>query len=147
MTVPNEILLEEVAALLSEGRDVELMTKGSSMLPLIIGERDSVILRKEEGYRLRPGDIVLARRGAGSYVLHRIVAVNGAEFTLRGDGNVRGTETVRREDVLGRVIKIMHPSGRTCVPGKALFWRNTGPLFRRCVLAVYRRTIYKTAYR
>ena len=147
MTVPNEILLEEVARLLTEGKNVELMTKCNSMLPYIIGNRDSVILRQEDGYRLRAGDIVLARRGAGVFVLHRIIAISGDELTLRGDGNVWGTETVRREDVLGRVIRIVHPSGKSCVAHKAFFWRHTGPLFRRCVLAAYRRTIYKILYR
>lgn len=143
MTLPNEILLKEVGSLLAEGREVEMMTKGTSMLPFIVGDRDSVILKKEACDSLRPGDIVLARRSPGNYVLHRIVAVAGDRVTLRGDGNVYGTETVGRKDILGRVIAVVKPSGRKHVPGNACLWRKLNPFVRRCVLALYRRTIYK----
>ena len=143
MTLPNEILLKEVGSLLAEGREVEMMTKGTSMLPFIVGDRDSVILKKEACDSLRPGDIVLARRSPGNYVLHRIVAVAGDRVTLRGDGNVYGTETVGIEDILGKVTAVVSPSGRKRVPGNAYLWRNLNPFVRRCFLALYRRIIYK----
>ena len=143
ITLPNEVLLEEVAALLAEGRDVELMTKGTSMLPFIVGGRDSVILRKKACNSLQPGDIVLARRSPGNYVLHRIVAVNEEEVTLRGDGNVSGTETVSVKDILGKVIAVVGPSGKKRIPKNGRLWRRLPPFVRRCVLALYRRTIYR----
>ena len=143
MTLPNEILLEEVASLVAEGRDVELMTKGTSMLPFIVGDRDSVILRKGNADSPQPGEIVLARRSPGNYVLHRIISVNGGEVTLRGDGNVIGTETVNRKDILGKVVAIVGPSGRKRIPGNAYLWRHSSSFIRRCILALYRRTVYK----
>lgn len=143
ITLPNEILLEEVASLLAEGRDVEMMTKGTSMLPFIVGDRDSVILRKYADGCPNPGDIVLARRTPGNYVLHRIISVDGDRVTLRGDGNVFGTETVDRKDILGKVTAVVSPAGRRRVPGNAYLWRNSAPFARRCFLALYRRTIYK----
>ena len=143
ITLPNEILLEEVASLLDEGREVELMAKGTSMLPFIVGDRDSVILKKAAGVPPLPGDIVLARRSPGNYVLHRIISVDGEKVILRGDGNVFGTETVGMGDVLGKVIGIISPSGRKRVPGNAYLWRKSTPFVRRCVLALYRRTIYR----
>lgn len=143
ITLPNEILLEEVACLLDEGKEVELMAKGTSMLPFIVGGRDSVILRKEACDSLRPGDIVLARRSPGNYVLHRIVRVDGEKVTLRGDGNLFGTETVGKEDVLGKVVSIISPSGRKRIPGNAYLWRKSTPFVRRCFLALYRRTIHR----
>ena len=143
MTLPNEILLKEVGSLLAEGREVEMMTKGTSMLPFIVGDRDSVILKKEACDSLRPGDIVLARRSPGNYLLHRIVAVAGDRVTLRGDGNVYGTETVDIENILGKVTAVVSSSGRKRVPGNACLWRNLNPFVRRCFLALYRRTVYK----
>ena len=143
ITLPNEILLEEVAALLAEGRDVEIMAKGTSMLPFIVGGRDSVILRKEADGSFLPGDIVLARRSPGNYVLHRLISVDGDRVTLKGDGNVFGTETVDRKDILGKVTAVVSPSGRKRVPGNAYLWRNLNSFARRCFLALYRRTIYK----
>ena len=41
VTVPNEILLGEVGRLIEKGDKVTLLTKGSSMLPFIKGEKDS----------------------------------------------------------------------------------------------------------
>ena len=143
ITLPNEILLEEVATLLDEGREVEIMSKGTSMLPFIVGGRDSVILRKEATGVQKPGDIVLARRSPGNYVLHRLISVDGDRVTLKGDGNVFGTETVALEDVLGKVMAVVSPSGRRRVPGNAYLWRNLNPFVRRCFLALYRRTVYK----
>ena len=46
ITVPNEILIPQIGALLAEGREVELRPKGNSMLPFIRQDKDNVILRK-----------------------------------------------------------------------------------------------------
>ena len=43
LILPNEILMGEVERLLSQGTAVTIMTKGNSMLPFIVGERDSVV--------------------------------------------------------------------------------------------------------
>ncbi|MCQ2180862.1 MAG: S24/S26 family peptidase [Bacteroidales bacterium] len=144
ITVPNDILLAEVGALLAEGKDVEILTKGVSMLPFIVGDRDSVLLRKDNGSRpLAPGDIVLARIAGTNYVLHRVMQIGRNVVVLRGDGNIRVCETVSPENVLGRVIRIIHPSGKSFRPGGAVIWRHSSELFRRFVLSIYKRTIYK----
>ena len=59
MELANEILFPEVAALLEEGHTVTLKAKGTSMMPFIVGGRDSVVLQKAD--RVAVGDIVLAR--------------------------------------------------------------------------------------
>lgn len=41
INVPNSVLLPEVERLLREGRRVTLRTRGHSMLPFIVGCRDS----------------------------------------------------------------------------------------------------------
>ncbi|MCR5571710.1 MAG: S24/S26 family peptidase [Bacteroidales bacterium] len=134
--LPNEVLLPEVAALLAAGSDVTLLTKGNSMLPFIRGGRDSVRLRKFPA--VAPGDIVLARLPAGNYVLHRVLRADGGALTLMGDGNVRGTESCRAEDVAGTVVAVVRPDGRERAPGRARAWKALRPL-RRYLLAAYRR--------
>lgn len=141
VALPNDILIGEVGRLLDGGKDVVLMTKGNSMLPFIIGERDSVLLRREQ--ELREGDIVLAEVGKSRFVLHRIVKIEGENVTLRGDGNIRGREKCLRKDILGTVIEIQAPSGKGRKPGRARVWRRLGAFPRRCILAVYRRTVLK----
>ena len=77
--------------LLAEGKQVQLTPVGSSMLPFIRGEVDSVVLRKPES--LRVGDIALAPY-QGRYVLHRVIRIEGDTVVMMGDGIVKGTEKV-----------------------------------------------------
>ena len=133
--LPNAVLLEEVATLLREGREVVIKPKGNSMLPFIRGDRDSVILRKMPTVEV--GDILLVRF-QGRYVLHRLIRRQGERLVLMGDGNIRGTETCTVADVLGTVIVIEKENGVRRVPGKGRLWRALKP-FRRIILAIYRR--------
>ena len=133
--LPNDVLLGEVARLLDEGREVVMTPKGRSMLPFIRGEVDRIKLRQPD--KLSVGDIVLAYFG-NRYVLHRIVAINGDEFTLMGDGNLKDTEQGVRENVVGKVVEIITPDNHHHKPGKAWLWRHT--LFlRKYQLKVYRK--------
>ena len=91
--LPNDVLLGEVSRLVAEGESVTIMTKGTSMLPFIVGGRDSVrLVRPAE---LQPGMIVLAELHDGRYVLHRLISVDGQNLTLMGDGNIAGVERCR----------------------------------------------------
>ncbi len=135
VVLPNDVLLGEVARLLGEGREVVMTPKGRSMLPFIRGGVDRIKLRRPE--RLSVGDIVLAFFG-NRYVLHRIVAINGDEFILMGDGNLKDTEQGVRSNVVGKVVEVITPDNRHHKPGKAWLWRHT--LFlRKYQLKVYRK--------
>lgn len=145
--VANEVLLEDAAALMNEGREVTLKPLGCSMLPFIRGGRDSVRLKKMPDVAV--GDMLLVRlkgwpeasgdKIAPRYVLHRLIAVDGDRLTLMGDGNLAGTETCTKADVLGTVVAIERGS-RVVKPGNGLWWRRLKP-FRRYILAIYRRII------
>jgi hypothetical protein len=54
-----------------------------------------------------------------------------------GDGNIAGTESCSRSDVMGTVVGIVKGK-RTVVPGKARIWRLLKPV-RRYLLGIYRR--------
>ena len=136
-TLPNEILLGEVAAVLQEGREAVIIPTGNSMLPFIRGGVDRVVLRRKPAVAV--GDIALVKIG-DRYILHRIISRKGDALTLMGDGNVRGTEACRTEDVIGTVAEIICPSGRVRIPGNGCVWRALKPL-RRFLLAIYRRLI------
>ncbi len=133
-TVPNNILLGEVASVLREGREAVIIPTGNSMLPFIRGGVDRVVLA------LRPdiavGDIVLAKPG-DRYVLHRVIARDGDALTLMGDGNLAGMERCSAADVLGTVVEIIRPSGRRKAPGSGRLWQTLKPV-RRYLLALWR---------
>ncbi len=133
--LPNDILFSSAKAFLDEGREVVVRAKGNSMLPFIRSDRDSVVLRKSD--LMEVGDIVLVQL-PGRYVMHRIIRREGDNFTMMGDGNIRGTENFRREDVLGKVIWIVKENGHRVPPGKARIWKVLLPV-RRYLLAIYRR--------
>lgn len=135
--VANEVLLEDAAALMNEGREVTLKPLGCSMLPFIRGGRDSVRMKKMPDVAV--GDMLLVRLEGPRYVLHRLIAVDGDRLTLMGDGNLAGTETCTKADVLGTVVAIERGS-RVVKPGNGLWWRRLKP-FRRYILAIYRRII------
>lgn len=133
-TIANEVLLEDAATLMNEGRDVMLTPLGSSMLPFIRGGKDSIRLRKMPDVAV--GDIVLARL-PGRYVLHRVIERNDRKLTLMGDGNIAGTEACSTEDVMGSVVGIVR-NGKERPAGKGRLWHFLKPV-RRYILAIYRR--------
>jgi len=136
-TVANEVLLEDAALLMQEGREVTITPLGASMLPFIRGGRDAVKMKKFP--EVAVGDILLVRLPGPRYVLHRLIAVDGNKLTLMGDGNIAGTESCTTEDVLGTVTAIQKGK-RTVVPGKGRLWRALKPV-RRYILGIYRRII------
>ena len=136
--VDMDLYMSGLETLLMEGRKVEMTPKGSSMLPFIKGDRDSVVLTKP-AKPFEVGDIVLAKVG-GRYIMHRIFSVEGNDLTLMGDGNIRGTESCASSDVIGLVTEIHKENGKVVKPGKGALWRTLMP-FRRYILAIYKRVI------
>ena len=143
LSMPNEVLLPEVERLLSLGTCVTLRTKGNSMLPFIVGNRDCVTL--EPTSNLIPGDIVLAHlRKNDRYVLHRILTIKDGLVTLMGDGNLSGKEYCQTTDICGKVCTILRKGKIKIDPNKkterrkAAIWIKLLPV-RRYLLAIYRR--------
>ena len=139
--IPNELLLGEVSRLVADGETVTIMTKGSSMLPFIVGGRDSVVLKKPD--TLSIGMIALAFVDGCRYVLHRIISVEGDVVTLMGDGNIAGVERCRVGDIKAVAVQILTPCKHIdCMSRshlrQAAIWKSMLPV-RRWILAVYRR--------
>lgn len=143
MTLPNEILLAEVSTIIKEGHPVVIMTKGNSMLPFIRGDKDNVELVKPENPAI--GDLALCQIAPGHYVLHRIIAIDGDKVTLKGDGNLKGTERCTTAGICGIVTKIIRKGGREILCDSASFkrrsrrWAKLPYTIRRYTLAIYRR--------
>lgn len=141
VTVPNAVLLGEVGRLVEKGDKVTLLTKGSSMLPFIAGEKDSVLL--ESPSELYPGLIALAQIRKGHYVLHRIMEIDGDKVVLMGDGNLHGCEVCHKDNIVAVVSRIIKKDRQIDCYGRrhlrhARVWKKLRPI-RRWILAVYRR--------
>lgn len=91
-SIPNEILLPEVARLIKEGHTVTITVRGNSMNPFLVDRRDRVTLGDFTTEQLQPGVAVLARDLTERIVFHRIIRRNGNILILQGDGNLAQTE-------------------------------------------------------
>lgn len=145
LILPNADLIGEVVRLLSEGKEVILSTKGASMMPFIHTNRDSVLLVRRD--RPQVGDIALGEIAPSRYVLHRIAAIDGEKVTLRGDGNLRGTERCRLDRIHGVAVQIIRPNGKVIDAEAPRFkkrvarWNALPVSARHLFLALYRRLL------
>ena len=146
ITIDNNQLIGEVKKLLKTFPSVVLPVKGTSMLPFIIGSKESVeLVRWEKDFQI--GDIVLAWT-KDHYVIHRIIKIDGGDYTLMGDGNIIGTESCKRSDIVAKAEYVVDKHGnkhylytpRRCQASR--LWNKLKPV-RRWILAIYRRTILK----
>jgi len=146
ITIDNNQLIGEVKKLLKTFPSVVLPVKGTSMLPFIIGSKESVeLVRWEKDFQI--GDIVLAWT-KDYYVIHRIIKIDGDDYTLMGDGNIIGTESCKRSDIEAKAEYVVDKHGnkhylytpRRCQASR--LWNKLKPV-RRWILAIYRRTILK----
>lgn len=143
--IPNEILIPKVKEVIDRGATATLRVKGYSMRIFLDNGRDLVTLASPRREALRPGDVVLAEDTPRHYVLHRIIARDGDQLTLMGDGNVKGTETCTTANVIG-IVTHFYRKGRTTPDSVngwkwriySRLWLALTPL-RRYILAVYRR--------
>lgn len=112
MNIPNEALVELAEEYLGKGKTFMFRAKGYSMRPFIEDNRDLIILDAIK----RPlvvGDVILARTTGHTFVIHRIVKIDGDAYTLRGDGNI-ATELCYLKDIKA-IIKGFKRKGRDTI--------------------------------
>lgn len=105
----NKISMSELVPLIKEvidgGGKFSFKVTGSSMFPLLIEGRDSVILEKV--HTLKAGDIILYQRDDGNYVLHRIVKIKNNELYLCGDAQFVVEYPIRYDQVIAVVTSFI----------------------------------------
>lgn len=148
MKIENDILIPELARLLNEGKEVRFTPSGVSMRPFIEGDKDSVILAPMNRAPQR-GDILLAQVqtlcGRTTYVLHRLIRIEGQDLILQGDGNLSGEERCNTADIIGIVTRIENPKGRRKPLTRGFIWYGLRPL-RKYLLKIYRHSLLKWCY-
>ncbi len=82
IVVENNVLLDDITAMVASGERVVLLTKGQSMLPFIVGGRDSVELSRIDD-DICVGDILLAKiQNPTRYVIHRAIKMDGSSLNM-----------------------------------------------------------------
>lgn len=92
-----------MAQLLSEGTDVEFTPTGNSMRPLWHHRRDTVKLTAVKPEEIRRWDVLLYKRGDGTYILHRAVGVYDDTVDFLGDAQFGVEKGVPKSAVLAVV--------------------------------------------
>lgn len=142
MQLSGEFIISEALRLVGEGRDVIFPVKGCSMLPFIIGGKESAVFSPVK--KIKKGRVVLAYTSGGNYVVHRIIKIKDDDVTLMGDGNLKGCEYCKLSGIKAEVNYVIGQNGKKrCLNtfwrlAAAFFWRILRPV-RRYLLAIYRR--------
>lgn len=94
-------VIEEV---LAGGGEFRLYPKGTSMLPLIVEGRDSVVLKRATDRSIQKHDIVFYKRDDGHFVLHRLMRFEkDGSFTLCGDHQLSFEKGIRTDQIIAYV--------------------------------------------
>ena len=95
-------LMEE---LLSAGKEVSFVPSGTSMIPLILGGRDQITLKRFSSPPAKY-DVPLYRRSDGSFVLHRIIGTCIDGYIMCGDHQTAKEYPVKPEDIIAVMVSV-----------------------------------------
>ncbi|MDO4737111.1 MAG: S24/S26 family peptidase [Bacteroidales bacterium] len=140
-SVDNSIFLPQVVRLIEEGHSATIIARGDSMRPFIEDGRDKLVLGKADSIKV--GDVILAEVSEGSFVCHRIERISNGMITMRGDGNVIGTECFPKDKVRAKLLQVIR-KGKVYTMATSRLWRLYSAIWprlypvRRYLLALYR---------
>ena len=98
-------IIDVMQEVLDSGGEMRIHPRGTSMLPLIVQGRDSVVLEKPR--KIKKHDIIFYRRTNGQFVLHRIMKKNvDGTFVLCGDNQTDLEYGIREEQIIAVVSAI-----------------------------------------
>ena len=105
-------LLPFIEEALSNNKTFTIPITGTSMLPLLVKDRDTVALKKCD-VQLKKGDLPLYRRKDGTFVLHRVVKVKSdGTYTMCGDNQFLKEKGIDHSQIIGVVAEITR-NGKT----------------------------------
>ncbi len=101
ITVTLEAMMPLIRERLGAGQSVRIYPRGTSMLPMLVEGRDSVVLSPLPD-KLKKYDLPLYQRMNGQFVLHRVVKV-GKTYTCLGDNQFSLEEGLTHEQMIAVV--------------------------------------------
>lgn len=96
------------------GEDFNLITAGTSMLPMLRDRKDTVVLSRKEG-KLKKYDLPLYKRADGSFILHRIVGIGKDGYKMSGDNHPMIEYPVTDEQIIAVVTAYIKDGKRISV--------------------------------
>lgn len=97
--------------LTATGETVFLKVKGSSMMPFLKSDKDSVAAKRIDG-KLKKGDIVFYSRMDSVAVMHRIMKIENDKMWLCGDAQQTWEGPLNVNSAFAKVVSVIH-NGKT----------------------------------
>ncbi len=99
--------IEVIEEVLASGGEFRIYPRGTSMLPLIVQNRDSVVLKRKTDGGLKKNDIAFYRRKNGQFVLHRVMKVSkDGTYVMCGDNQTYLEKGIEKEQIIAYVSRI-----------------------------------------
>ena len=96
--------IDVIEEILASGGEFQMYPRGTSMLPLIVQTRDSVILRRNFDIPAKKHDIAFYRRKNGQFVLHRVMKIcKDGTYTMCGDNQSALEYGIKSDQIIGYV--------------------------------------------
>lgn len=128
---------ETIRLVLESGGEFRLYPRGTSMLPLLVQGRDSVVLKRITEPP-KKDDILFYKRDSGAYVLHRMVGKDSQGYIICGDNHTILEHGITDSHLIGIVTQIYR--GEKCVKPDSFCYRLYVRLWRSFTI---RRIYYK----
>lgn len=127
--------IEVIEEVLASGGEFRMYPKGTSMLPLIVQTRDSVVLKRNFEESAKKHDIAFYRRKSGQFVLHRVMEISeDGTYVMCGDNQLELEPGIEKEQIIGYVSGIYRKGKPIKMNGKAyglyVFWWTKMPVRR-----------------
>ncbi len=135
--VENNIFLPQVVQLIQEGHKATIIARGNSMRPFIEDGRDKLVFGEVDG--LAVGDVILAEVTEGHFVCHRIEKMENGMVTMRGDGNVTGTEVFPVANVRAKLVQVVR-KGKLYTLSTSRTWKCYSAVWPKLLNLATRRT-------
>lgn len=139
-------LYPNIEELLDKENEAIITVKNKSMLPLIVANRDQVVLEKRDFSKLNKGEIILFKSKCGRYLLHRIHDISDLGYLTIGDGNLHFDGWVRPRNIVGVVCKVIRKGKE--IDYYSCFWENVFEMWmnllpiRGVLLKIYEFIVY-----
>lgn len=132
-----------ILGLLQENIDVQINITGVSMLPLLVPNRDKVLLTKFDG-SVNKNDIVLFRRLNGDFVLHRVYAERNNVVDCVGDSQRVIEKNIPKEKIVAKAIAIERNGKHINIDGfgykcYVFFWSKLRVIRSRLTRILYKK--------
>lgn len=139
-TVDTRAYISMLRELVEEGKSVQVVISGGSMLPFLAHGRDTIFFEQPKK-PLQRGDMIFFQRRSGDYVMHRIYKMEPEGLYIVGDAQTDIEGPVQPEQVFA-VVTAVRRKGKMLGPGSFWWeffehiWIRVVPL-RRGILKLY----------